>query len=142
MVEKKYPKKAQVFTDGGARGNPGPAAIGVVFLDITGTIFKKYSEYIGEQTNNVAEYSALKFALAEAEKMKINHLDCFLDSELVVKQIAGVYRVKNKNLQKIYSEVKKLACDFEWIRFSHVVRSKNKIADSLVNLALDRRELK
>lgn len=127
----------KVFTDGGARGNPGPAAIGVVFFDHRDQIIKKYSEYIGEQTNNYAEYAALRLALEEARKMSILRLDCFLDSELVVRQVGGVYRVKNKNLIDIFEQVKKLACRFEWIRFSHVVREKNKIADGLVNRALD-----
>ena len=127
----------KVYTDGGARGNPGPSAAGVAFINPQGKVVKEISKYLGVQTNNYAEYTALLIALEEADKIKIKRLDCYLDSELIVRQMAGVYRVKNAGLKPIYEKVKKLACGFEWIRFSHVKREHNKIADSLVNKALD-----
>jgi ribonuclease HI len=127
-----------VYTDGGSRGNPGPAALGVAILDAKGEILAKHGHYLGEQTNNYAEYSAVIFALKEAKKMGARHVTCYMDSELVVRQLAGAYRVKNAGLLPLFDEVKKLACEFEKISFSHVRREKNKIADSMVNEALDR----
>jgi ribonuclease HI len=127
-----------VYTDGGSRGNPGPAALGVAILDADGELIAKHGRYLGEQTNNYAEYSAVIFALKEAKKMGAKHVTCYMDSELVVRQLAGAYRVKNAGLLPLFEEVKKLACDFEKITFSHVRREKNKIADSMVNVALDK----
>lgn len=131
--------KLDVYTDGGSRGNPGPAALGVAFYSKDGQIVAKFSEYLGEQTNNYAEYSAILFALKKAKEMGVRQLDCYMDSELAVKQIGGLYRVKSKGLRPIFDEVQRLACNFENVTFQHVRREKNTIADSLVNEALDKR---
>jgi ribonuclease HI len=131
-------KVATLYSDGGARGNPGSAGIGYVLkvndIDVLG-----YGEYIGEATNNVAEYQALREGLKLAQKEKVTHLDCFLDSELVVKQLKGIYRVKHAGMKVLYDEVQQLARGFEEISFTHVPRAKNKVADGLVNNALDKK---
>lgn len=128
-----------MYTDGGSRNNPGPAAIGV-WVE---TLNKKYSEYIGEKTNNEAEYAALIFglkkikALIGKEKAKSAVVKCYLDSELVVRQLNHEYKLKEKHIQELFLEVWNLMLDFKSVTFMHVLREKNKIADALVNEALD-----
>ncbi len=135
-------EKITMFTDGGSRNNPGPAAIGV-YIE---TLGKKYSEYIGEKTNNEAEYMALIFGLQKLkqllgkEKMKQAEVDCYLDSELVVKQLNHEYKLKEKHIQEFFIDIWNLMLDFKSVRFTHVLREKNKIADALVNEALDARK--
>jgi len=133
MADKKY----IIYTDGGSRGNPGSAAIGAV---VGG---KEYGESIGHTTNNVAEYSAVIFALKKAKqlltKKKAEQTDVELrtDSELLVKQLKGEYKIKDSNLQPLFIEVWNLKQDFKSVTFTHVTRDKNKQADSLVNRALN-----
>jgi ribonuclease HI len=129
-------KKAILHSDGGARGNPGPAGIGYV-LTVAGQPVITHGEYIGETTNNQAEYRALKAGLERAIQEGVTHLDCFLDSELVVKQLHGAYRVKEANLQPRFAEIQALSKRFPEITFTHVLRTKNTQADSLVNKAID-----
>jgi ribonuclease HI len=129
--------KLNIYTDGGSRGNPGPAAIGV----IVGS--KKYGEYIGEATNNVAEYTALIFALEKAKlllgksKAKTTEVVVHMDSELIVKQLNGEYKIKNENLSGFFIDAWNLRQDFKGVQFKHILREKNKEADRLVNEALD-----
>ena len=130
-------KKATLFSDGGARGNPGPAGIGFVLKIGKGKPIEA-GEYVGEMTNNQAEYLAIKGGLKRALKERVKELSCFLDSELVVKQLNGEYRVKNYGLRLIFEEVKELAKKFEKVTFSHVRREKNKEADRMVNEAIDK----
>jgi len=131
-----------MYTDGGARNNPGPAAIGV-WIE---TLDKKYAEYIGEKTNNEAEYEALIFglkkikALVGKEKTKETKIECYLDSELVVKQLNHQYKLKEEYIQKNFIEIWNLMLDFQKVTFCHIMREENKIADALVNEALDARE--
>ncbi|MFH1565200.1 MAG: ribonuclease HI family protein [bacterium] len=129
-----------LYTDGGARGNPGPAGIGAVIKD-GGKVVKKIKKYIGEATNNQAEYEALIFGLSELRKMGGKDLDinCFLDSELVVKQLNLEYKVKNKDLAPLFVKVWNLAQGFKKCKFTHIYREQNKEADRLVNEALDER---
>lgn len=127
-----------INTDGGARGNPGPAGIGVVFSDIKGEILAEYSQFIGETTNNVAEYKALILALEKAKDFKFDEIECRLDSELVVKQLNGNYKVKDENLKRLYNLVQELIF-FRPVSFTHVRREANKRADKLVNLVLDKK---
>lgn len=129
-------KVATLYTDGGARGNPGPAGIGFVLSEI-GSPVVEHGEYIGTATNNQAEYKALLAGLICAKKKKISELQCFLDSELVVKQVRGEYRVKNEELKILLDEIKKILSVFSRVTFEHVPRSKNAHADKLVNEALD-----
>lgn len=130
-------KRAILFSDGGARGNPGPAGIGFI-LKISKSKPIEFGEYVGKATNNQAEYLAIKGGLERALKEKVSELACFLDSELVVKQLNGEYRVKNHGLRPIFEEVKELAGKFDEVTFSHVRREKNKEADRMVNEAIDK----
>jgi ribonuclease HI len=127
-----------LFTDGGSRGNPGDAAIGCVLEDpARGVTLEQKGERIGMETNNVAEYRALIEGLKMAEKYQPNRLICLLDSELIVKQMNGEYRVKMPALQPLHEEVKQLSLRFADIVFKHIPRSDNHRADALVNRALD-----
>lgn len=131
-----------MFTDGGSRNNPGPAAIGV-WIE---TLNKKYSEYIGEKTNNEAEYEALIFGLKKIksligkEKTKKTEVECYLDSELVVRQLNHKYKLSEERIQKYFITVWNLMLNFHKINFYHIIREENKIADGLVNEALDEKE--
>lgn len=129
----------QLFTDGAARGNPGPASIGCVLKNSEGEVLAEISEYLGETTNNQAEYRALLAGLQKALEHKVKNLEVFLDSELVVKQIHGEYRVKHPELIPLYEEVKSVLRKFPKVQVAHVRREKNKEADKLANLALDSR---
>jgi ribonuclease HI len=129
--------KVKTFSDGGARGNPGPAAIGYVIYTQSDRVLKQSGEYIGEGTNNHAEYTALIRALTAARDLGATEADCFLDSELVVKQLHGKYKVREQNLQQLIGEVFRLMKSFSRIEFTHVPREKNQLADKLVNEALD-----
>lgn len=129
----------KVFTDGGARGNPGPAAIGVVVFDAAGKQLVKFGKTIGSTTNNVAEYSAVIAAL-EWVKQKDTTVEvhCFLDSELVARQLEGRYKVKNAKLIPLFFQVRQLVLALGGrVSFTHVARAYNHHADCLVNEALD-----
>ncbi len=132
-------KEIVMFTDGGSRGNPGPAGIGVYIQ----TLEKKYGECIGIRTNNDAEYEALIFGLKKLKQLLGNvpakqaTISCFLDSELVVKQLGHEYKLKEPRIQQYFLEIWNLMLEFEKVTFTHVLREKNKIADALVNEALD-----
>lgn len=130
--------KLITFTDGGARGNPGPAAAGMVIKNEAGETLAAYGEYLGRQTNNFAEYSALLSALKKAKELGATEVDCVLDSELVVKQMRGEYRVKQPALQKLFVQVYNAAAQFKKISYRHIRRESNKEADAEVNKALDR----
>jgi ribonuclease HI len=131
--------KIIMYTDGGARNNPGPAGIGV-WIE---TLDKKYSKYIGEKTNNDAEYEALIFGLKQLKKdlgkkkSKDSQIHCFLDSELAVKQLNHEYKLKEERIQGYFIEIWNLMLDFKSVEFEHVLREKNKVADSLANEAMD-----
>ncbi|MEX1997183.1 MAG: ribonuclease HI family protein [Candidatus Andersenbacteria bacterium] len=129
--------RATLHSDGGARGNPGPAGIGFV-LHIMGGKTIQGSDYIGEATNNHAEYVALLKGLHKARALAVTEVTCYLDSELVVKQLRGEYRVKHQDLRPLYEQVQQVASAFARISFQHVLREKNKAADKLVNEAIDR----
>lgn len=131
--------KIVIYTDGGARGNPGPAGIGVVIEFPDGTK-KKYKEYIGIATNNIAEYTAVIVALTKTKtiiKSKNVVIEIRSDSELLVKQMNGEYRVKNEGLRPLYEKAHKLLEFYEEVSFVHIPREKNKDADTLVNRVLD-----
>lgn len=129
--------RVKTFTDGGARGNPGPAGIGGVVYDMEGNVLAEVSEYIGETTNNQAEYRALIETLRAAKKCGATEVDCYMDSQLVAKQMSREYRVKDKNLAVAFLEAYNLSQEFSRISFNHVYREKNKAADALVNKAID-----
>jgi ribonuclease HI len=126
-----------LYIDGGARGNPGPGAIGVVLENEDGEVIYELSKYIGECTNNDAEYTALWTGLQIAVNREIKNVEVFTDSELVAKQVRGEYKVKNDRLRKMHGRVKSLVSNFDQISFTHIKRSANKKADALVNKALN-----
>lgn len=130
-------EKIQTYSDGGARGNPGPAGIGVVIKDINGAIIEEHGEYIGETTNNQAEYKALIKALELGLELGASEAQCFLDSELVVRQLKQEYKVKEPGLQKLFIVAWNLSQKYKKISFTHVRREFNTEADRLVNNALD-----
>jgi len=129
--------KLTIFTDGGARGNPGPAAAGVVIKDEHNKILTAYGEYLGEQTNNYAEYMALISGLKKAHALGATEAECRLDSELVVKQMKHEYKVKEPTLQKLFVQAYNETAAFKKISFHHIRREFNKEADYQVNKILD-----
>ena len=128
---------ARLFTDGGARGNPGPAAYGFVIEADDGTVLASAGEAIGVATNNVAEYSGLIAGLRRAIELGLPELEVVSDSELMVKQMRGEYRVKNDALRSLAVEAGRLARELGRVEYRHVKRAHNELADALVNEALD-----
>jgi ribonuclease HI len=133
-----------IYTDGGSRGNPGRAAIGVVFCNEKEQVIKKFGEYLGDDlTNNDAEYKAIIFALKKFKAVfgkaiaETSDVEIRADSELVVKQLNGEYRLTDPKIQQFFIEIWNLKFDFESVKFKHIPREKNKEADRLVNDALD-----
>lgn len=133
-------KKLIIYTDGGARGNPGPAGIGAIAKTPDGEIIFEVSEYIGETTNNQAEYKAVVAAILKAKELKVEEIDFFLDSELVVKQLKREYKVKNKDLAPLFVKIYNAVMEFKKVTFTHVRRELNKEADVLANKAMDKGE--
>lgn len=130
--------KARLFTDGGSRGNPGPAAYGFVLEAEDGTVLDARGEAIGVATNNVAEYRALVAGLERARELAIDELEVVSDSELLVKQMRGEYKIKNAALKELSLEATRLAREVGRVSYRAVRREHNELADSLVNEALDR----
>src|SRR5687768_1434911 len=130
--------KARLFTDGGARGNPGPAAAAYVLEADDGHVLAAHGEAIGVATNNVAEYSALVAGLERAVEAGVDELEVVSDSELLVKQMRGEYRVRNRALQDLVLDASRLARKVGRVKYTAVRREHNELADSLVNEALDR----
>ncbi|MBN2514784.1 MAG: ribonuclease HI family protein [Deltaproteobacteria bacterium] len=130
-------KRFVLYTDGASRGNPGNGGVGVALYDADGNIHATAKKFLGTCTNNEAEYKALILGLEESLKRKCRRLSIFLDSELLVRQINGVYKVKNKNLQSLMQKVRKLLSFLDEYTVEHVERSKNKVADRLANDAID-----
>jgi ribonuclease HI/nicotinamidase-related amidase len=130
-------REAKLYTDGGSRGNPGPSAAAYVICKTDDSVVKKDGFYLNISTNNQAEYRGLEVGLKKAAELGIKKLSVYMDSELIIRQLNGVYKIKNKDLLPIYQEVKQLADIFEKIEFVHVPRELNKIADAEVNRVLD-----
>jgi probable phosphoglycerate mutase len=130
--------RATLYTDGGSRGNPGPAAYAFVLEAEDGTVLEARGEAIGVATNNVAEYRALVAGLERAAEVGVSELEVVSDSELVVRQMRGEYRVKNRTLQALFLEASALARRIHRVRYTAVRREHNELADRLVNEALDR----
>ncbi len=129
-------KTIKIFCDGGSRGNPGPAAAGVVFLTSDNKLIAEYNEYLGIQTNNFAEYRAVTLALDNLGEYKKCKIEFYLDSMLVVKQLNGEYKVKNANIKPLYQDIVGKLAGLE-VSFTHVYREDNKLADEQVNICLD-----
>jgi ribonuclease HI len=129
--------RARLFTDGGARGNPGPAAYGYVLETDDGTVLAAHGEGIGIATNNVAEYRALVEGLRKAAELQVDEVEVVSDSELLVNQMRGDYKVKNEALRELWLDANELADKLGKVTFTAVRREHNELADRLVNEALD-----
>lgn len=130
-------KGLSIYIDGAAKGNPGPAGIGVVLRDADNALVKNIDRFIGIATNNVAEYTALITGMEEARKLKVKVITINTDSELIAKQLGGEYKVKSPALKDLYSKVSKLLDDFEYVSINNIPREKNKDADRLANKAIN-----
>lgn len=126
-----------IYSDGGSRNNPGPAATGALIYAGNAKICE-LGEFIGQATNNEAEYKALIMALLKAKSLKAKIASCFLDSELVIKQLNHQYRIKDEKIMPLFIKIWNLMLDFEKVTFTHIPREKNKEADAIVNKLLDR----
>jgi len=127
--------KLILYTDGASLGNPGRAGIGIIICNQNRDVIRRMTEFIGINTNNVAEYMALIYALQEALYLKAKELSCFLDSELVVKQLEGSYKVKDSKLKPLYYQIKHLENFFQKVSFNYISRDRNKEADKLAKEA-------
>ncbi len=132
-------KSVEIFVDGASRGNPGPSGIGIVFYDDKKNVVKKLFKFIGNATNNIAEYTALIYALQEALIDRYNNITIKSDSELLTRQLRGEYRVKNENLRYFYEQFLHLSRGFSNIRIVSIGRKENGVADKLANKAIDLR---
>lgn len=132
--------RLKIYSDGASRGNPGPAAAAIKIVDESGATVKRFSKFLGNRTNNEAEYEALIIALELARDFTDGYVQCFLDSELVVKQLNGEYRVRNPRLESLWLKVRELQQRFHRVSFSHVSRANKDIeeVDKLANRVLDR----
>ncbi len=129
--------EAKMYADGGSRGNPGPSAGGFAILDMENNVVITSGKYLGITTNNQAEYHSLKGGVEEAVRQGIKVLHVYMDSLLVINQMKGIYRIKNRDLWPIYQAIRELLGNFDKITFEHVPRELNKLADSVVNATLD-----
>lgn len=130
--------KLIIYTDGGARGNPGPAGCGVIIYNEARQVIAEISEFLGVATNNQAEYQALILALKKAQALGAKEIDFYLDSELVVKQLKREYKVKNKDLAPLFLMIHNLSLDFKRLTYTHIPRERNQEADRLANEAMDK----
>ncbi len=133
-------KEVKIYADGGSRGNPGPSAGGFVVLDMNDQILHESGKYLGITTNNQAEYHSLKGALEAALKMGARIVHAHMDSLLVINQMKGIYKVKNRDLWPIHEAIKEITSGFDKVTFTHVPREFNKLADGMVNQTLDARK--
>ena len=131
------PTRLIIYTDGAARGNPGPAGAGAVASDESGRVVDEASRFLGKATNNVAEYSALILALERAGELGAREIEIRADSELVVRQMNGEYKIRNEKLRELAGRVARLARGFDEVRYLHVRREQNRAADRLANRAID-----
>lgn len=130
-------KKVKIFTDGGARGNPGPAGTGFAIFDEAGEMIEGRGRYLGVATNNQAEYEAVIDAFEYAKKHRVTHIDLFADSKLIVEQLNRRFRVKDKKLAVLFVKAYNRSLEFESVRYTHIPREKNKVADAFANQAMD-----
>lgn len=127
---------ANIYIDGASRGNPGPSGVGIIIIRFPGKVLNTFSEFIGYSTNNVAEYQALIIAMEKAKELNIKNIRVHSDSELLVNQIKGVYRVKNERLENLYMRVNNLVSFFDHFRMVLIPREENMAADGLASAAI------
>ena len=132
-------KRLRVFSDGAARGNPGPAGAGAVVLDSKGKVLARVGKFLGKQTNNVAEYEGVLLGLARAKELGATEVDVRADSLLLIRQLEGVYQVKNAALKALHAKAKQLLRSFDHVDLRHVPREENTLADEMSNRAIDER---
>lgn len=133
-----FPKRVIINADGGSRGNPGPSASGFVIQDETGEkVLETGGKFLGITTNNQAEYRGVLFALERAKELGVEEIEFRLDSLLVVNQMKGIYKVKNKDLAVVYDQIKAIISEFKEVKFVHVLREFNKLADAEANRLMD-----
>jgi ribonuclease HI/pterin-4a-carbinolamine dehydratase len=132
-------RKVKIYADGGSRGNPGPSASGYVVLDMNDNILVDEGYYLGITTNNQAEYTALKIALEKCLEMGVREVDVYMDSLLVINQMKGIFKVKNRDLWPLHDNISSLVKKFNKVNFQHVPRELNKLADAAVNRELDKK---
>lgn len=139
LVDKNTTKITEVklYADGGSRGNPGPSASGYVVMDMEGRVLARAGIYLGVTTNNQAEYQSLRLGLEEALRFQSREVHVYMDSMLVVNQMKGIFKVKNRDLWPIHAAIKDMVSKFKHVTFTHVPRELNKMADAVVNDALD-----
>lgn len=130
----------KVFTDGASRGNPGPASTGWVLMNLRDEVLEQGGTFLGKRTNNYAEYMAVKEGLEHALRYGVQTVDMYMDSQLVVNQMNGIYRVKHPELLPIYDDIKQLSKQFQDVEYHHIRREYNKLADKQANIILDERE--
>ncbi|AKJ06570.1 ribonuclease HI [Archangium gephyra] len=133
------PSSLKLFSDGAARGNPGPAGAGAVLMDAGGRVFARLGRFLGVQTNNYAEYMGLLLGLKHARSLGVKELEVLADSELLIRQLQGRYQVKSPTLRPLYEEASELLEGFSRVKLTHVPREKNKAADEMSNRAIDER---
>lgn len=133
--------EVKLYADGGSRGNPGPSSSGFVLLDMEDSVIHKGGLYLGVTTNNQAEYTALKLGLEEAKKREVQEVHVYMDSLLVINQMKGTFKVRNRDLWPIHDAIKTLCQAFKKVTFTHVPRELNKLADGMVNEILDSTDL-
>jgi ribonuclease HI/pterin-4a-carbinolamine dehydratase len=132
-----FPKEMKLYGDGGSRGNPGPSALGFVLMDMNDHVMFEKGAYLGITTNNQAEYQSLKQGMEEALRRGVRELHVYMDSLLVINQMKGIFKVKNRDLWPIHSAIKEMEPQFKKVNYTHVPRELNKLADSEVNKCLD-----
>ena len=135
-------KRLKIFIDGASKGNPGDGGAGILIFDERGKVVKEVSEYLGNCTNNVAEYKALLISLKEALDLKAEYISIFCDSELLVNQIKGIYKVKSPHLKPLYKKAVELLKNFNYYEITHIKRDENNIADMLANKAIKNKKAK
>jgi ribonuclease HI len=131
----------KIYIDGSSRGNPGQAGAAALIYDSSGQLLSKASRYLGRTTNNVAEYNALLLALEESAKLNGRRLQVFSDSELLVRQYNGEYKIKNKTLQGLHRQVRRWVTKFDQVLLSHIPREENKEADALANKVVNEHQI-
>lgn len=137
MLENDLPTRVKAFTDGASRGNPGPSSIGIVFYNSGDEVVGEHKEALGSQTNNYAEYMAVIRAMEIGVEKQVRFMDFYCDSQLLVKQMKGEYKVKAPQIKELFVQAKDLVRQFNEVSFNHVRREFNKEADALANQALD-----
>jgi ribonuclease HI len=133
------PPRVRLYSDGVARGNPGPAGAGAVLVEPSGQVLDRIGKFLGTHTNNYAEYMGLLLGLKRAQELGVREVEVFADSELMIRQLGGRYQVKSPSLRPLYEEALKLLNDFERVKLVHVPREMNRAADEMSNRAIDER---